>query len=102
VSTDTHFFLALGAMALAAYACRIAGYLLMGYVRITPRVEGALKAMPLGVMIGLVTPAIAAGKLPEMLALVVVVVVMKITGKDIAAALAGAATVALARWVLAA
>jgi uncharacterized membrane protein len=100
MATDTHFYLALAAMALAAYACRVAGYLLMGYVRITPRVEGALKAMPLGVMIGLVTPAVAAGKLPEMLALVVVVIVMKVTGKDIAAALAGAATVALTRWML--
>ena len=50
---------AIGAMAVASYACRIAGYLLMGYVPITARVEGALKAIPLGVMIGIAAFAVA-------------------------------------------
>ncbi len=98
---ETGFLFALAGMALASYACRLGGYLLMAYVRITPRVEAALKAVPLAVMIGIVTPAASAGKLPELLALCAVALVMKLLRNDLAAAVAGAATVAVARWVTA-
>ena len=99
MDADTGFFLALAAMACASFFTRIAGFLLMGYIPITPRVEAALKAMPVGVMIGIVTPSVAAGKLPELIALVVVAVTMKLFRHDLAAALAGAATVAFCRWL---
>ena len=95
------FLLALVGMALASYACRLAGFLLMGLVTITPRVEAALRAIPLGVMIGIVIPAASAGRVPELLALVVVGTVMKLVRNDLAAAVAGAATVALCRLALA-
>lgn len=95
---DRQFLLAIAAMAAASYACRIAGYLLMGYVPITERVQAALKAIPLGVMIGIVMPSVLAGKIPEWVGLAVVFVVMKATGKDVVAALAGAAAVAICRW----
>jgi uncharacterized membrane protein len=95
------FLLALVGMALASYACRLAGFLLMGLVTITPRVEAALRAIPLGVMIGIVIPAASAGRVPELLALVVVGTVMKLVRSDLAAAVAGAATVALCRLALA-
>ncbi|MEP6792336.1 MAG: AzlD domain-containing protein, partial [Ramlibacter sp.] len=78
----------------------VAGYLLMGYVRITPRMESALKAIPLAVMIGIVTPAASAGKLPELAGLAAVWLAMKLTGKDVVAVLAGAAAVGLCRWLL--
>lgn len=84
-------------MAAASYACRVAGYLLMGYVPVTPRIEAALKAIPLGVMIGIVTPAVAAGRPPELAGLVAVAVVMRASRSDVAAALAGAATVGVCR-----
>ncbi|MFO1244249.1 MAG: AzlD domain-containing protein [Ramlibacter sp.] len=95
------FLLALVGMALASYACRLAGFLLMGLVTITPLVEAALRAIPLGVMIGIVIPAASAGRVPELLALVVVGTVMKLVRNDLAAAVAGAATVALCRLALA-
>ncbi|MDP3412347.1 MAG: AzlD domain-containing protein, partial [Polaromonas sp.] len=69
MAAESTFLLALLGMALASFACRISGFLLMGYVRITPRVEAALKAIPLSVMVGIVTPAATSGKLPELLAL---------------------------------
>lgn len=94
---DIAFWSALAALALASYACRVAGYLLMGLVTITPRLEAALKATPLGVMIGIVMPAASSGKLPELAGLVVVVGVMKLLRNDLAAAVCGAATVALCR-----
>jgi uncharacterized membrane protein len=98
LDVDTHFLLAIAAMAVASYACRIAGYLLMAYVPITERVQAALKAIPLGVMIGIVMPSVLAGKVPEMVGLAVVFAVMKGTGKDVVAALAGAGAVAVCRW----
>lgn len=102
MAVDDPFLLALAGMAIASYACRIGGHLLMGYVRITPRVEAALKAIPLAVMIGIVTPAATAGKLPELAGLAAVAVAMKLTGKDVVAVLAGVAAVGLCRWLLAA
>ena len=95
---DGHFLLAIAAMALASFACRVAGYFLMAWVPITPRVQGALKSIPLGVMIGIVMPSVLAGKLPEMVGLVVVFVAMKLTGKDVVAALAGAGAVGACRY----
>jgi uncharacterized membrane protein len=36
MGVDNGFLIALAAMAVASYACRVAGYFLMGYVPITP------------------------------------------------------------------
>ncbi len=99
MAVDTHFLLAILAMAIASYACRVAGYLLMGYVPVTGRVQAALKAIPLGVMIGIVLPSALSGKVPELVGLAVVFAVMKLTGKDVVAAIAGAAAVGIARWL---
>ncbi|MES2685638.1 MAG: AzlD domain-containing protein [Pseudomonadota bacterium] len=101
MAVESTFWLALAGMALASFACRISGFLLMGYVTITPRVEAALKAIPISVMVGIVTPAATSGKLPELLGLLAVGLVMKLVRNDLAAAVAGAATVGVARWVLA-
>jgi uncharacterized membrane protein len=97
MNVDTRLLLAIAAMAVASYACRVAGYLLMGYVPVTPRVQAALKAIPLGVMIGIVLPSAVSGKVPELVGLAVVFAVMKMTGKDVIAALAGAGAVAVCR-----
>ncbi|MGV3569710.1 MAG: AzlD family protein [Ramlibacter sp.] len=95
---DLHFLLAIAAMAAASYACRVAGYFLMAWVPITDRVQGALKAIPLGVMIGIVLPSAVSGKVPELVGLAVVGVAMKLVGNDVVAALLGAAAVAVCRW----
>jgi uncharacterized membrane protein len=100
MAVEPTFLLALLGMAVASFACRISGFLLMGYVTITPRVEAALKAIPISVMVGIVTPAATAGKLPELLGLLAVGLAMKLVRNDLAAAVAGAATVAVARWAL--
>jgi uncharacterized membrane protein len=93
------FLLAVGALAAASFACRAGGFMLMRYVHVTPRMESALKAVPLGVMIGIVAPAAAAGKVPELAALVVVVLAMKFRGNELLASLAGLAAVAAGRWL---
>lgn len=97
MGVDLHLLLAIAAMALASYGCRVAGYFLMAWVPITPRVQGALKAIPLGVMIGIVLPSAVSGRVPELVGLAVVGVAMKLVGNDVVAALAGAAAVAVCR-----
>ena len=98
MDVDLLFLLAVLAMAAASYACRLAGFLLMGYVPITDRVRAALAAIPLGVMVGIVMPTVLTGRIPELVGLVVVFAAMKLTGKDGVAALAGAAAVGVCRW----
>lgn len=91
------FLHALIAMGLASYACRVAGFVLMHYIPATPLVEAALKAIPLGVMVGIVMPSLSSGRIPELAGLAVVVLVMKTVRHDVVAAIAGAAAVGVCR-----
>lgn len=96
---DIDFLIAVAALAVVSFVCRAGGFMLMRLVRITPRVESALKAVPLAVMIGIVMPAATAGRVPELAALVAVGFVMKFKGNDLLAALAGLVVVAAGRWL---
>ena len=58
MATSPDFLLALAAMAAASYACRLGGFAAMRFVRATPRIEAALRAVPLSVMIGIVAPSL--------------------------------------------
>ena len=97
MSVRPEFMLAVLAMGIASFACRTGGFLLMRFVPITPRVEAALRAMPLAVMIGIVAPVAAKGQLAEVAGIVAVAVVMKVAGNDFLAALTGVAVVAIVR-----
>jgi uncharacterized membrane protein len=96
---DADFLIAVAALAVASFLCRAGGFMMMRYVRITPRVESALKAVPLAVMIGIVMPAATAGKAPELVALLAVGVTMKVWRNELLAALAGLLVVAAGRWL---
>jgi uncharacterized membrane protein len=85
------------AMTVASFATRAAGFWLMRFVTITPRLEAALKATPLAVMVGIATPAAASGKPAEILGIVVTIGLMRATGNDLVAAIGGVAALALAR-----
>jgi uncharacterized membrane protein len=98
MTTSPEFLVALVAMALAAFACRIGGFLMMGFVPITPRLEAALKAIPLAVMVGIVAPVAAAGRPPEIAGILAAGLAMKLLGNDLVATLVGIAAVALMRW----
>lgn len=91
------FLIALAGMAIASYACRLAGFVLMHWVPVTPRVEAGLRAIPLGVMVGIVMPSLAAGRVPELVGLAMVALVMKTLRHDVVAAIAGAAAVGVCR-----
>ena len=96
--TNVEFSILLMAMALASYGCRVAGFLAMRFVTITPRIEAALRATPLSVMAGIVAVAAMRGGPAEWIASASVVILMKLTGQDVLSALAGVAIVALMRW----
>lgn len=89
------------ALALAAYACRAGGFWLMRFVALTPRLEAALRAAPIAVMVGVVAPAALRGGVAELAGLAVTALVMAWRGNDVVAMLAGVAAVALARGWLA-
>ena len=88
------------AVTLASFACRAGGFWLMRFVNVTPRIQAALKAAPLAVMVGIIVPAAVRGGLAEWLGLGVAAIVMRVTRRDLAAALSGVATVAISRLMM--
>jgi len=96
MSTNSYLMLVV-ALALASYACRVGGFWIMRYVAITPRMEAALRAAPLAVMIGVVAPAAVRGGVAELAGLAATVLVMLWRRNDLLAAFAGVIVVALLR-----
>ncbi len=94
---SAEFIPALLAMAAASFACRAGGFLLMRFVTITDRLQAALRAIPLAVMIGIVAPTAVSASPAELAGLGIIALLMKLTGNDVIAALAGVAAVAAAR-----
>ena len=86
------------AAALAAYGLRAGGFALMRFVPMTPRVEAALRATPIGVMAGILVVALLKGGPAEWIAAALVIIAARLTGQEITAGLLGIATVALLRW----
>jgi uncharacterized membrane protein len=98
--TDADTLLLVAVMTLAAAICRGGGFWLMRFVPVTPRVHGALNAIPIAVMMGIMAPALMRGGVPEGAAVVATAGVAKIGGNDLLGILAGLATVALLRQVM--
>jgi uncharacterized membrane protein len=97
VSIRPEFWQLLLLAALASLSCRLGGFWLMRFVDITPRVQAALRATPLGVMIGIVTPVALRGGPAEWLAVALTVIAMRLTRSDLGSALCGVAVVAMFR-----
>ena len=72
----------------------------MRFVTITPRLEAALKATPLAVMVGIVAPVAAKGNTIELAALAAIIITMRVIKNDLLAALVGVGVVALGRNLL--
>jgi len=76
VTFDPHMLLIILAAAVATYATRIGGYILITTMkRIPPRMESALAAVPAAVLTTLVAPAFFTGGWETKLALVVALLV---------------------------
>jgi uncharacterized membrane protein len=82
------------ALGVVSFACRVGGFWIMRFVTITPRLEAALKATPIAVMVGIIMPSITKGNPVEIAALAITAIAMRLTGNDLIAMLAGIAVVA--------
>jgi uncharacterized membrane protein len=92
--------LAILAMTIATYLCRASGVVLMSRVRITPRVERALRALPGSIVVAAILPIAIDGGLSATLALVAAIVGMSLVRLELAALAAGLATATLVRAFL--
>lgn len=100
MNTSNDKFLLFFWLALATYTCRVAGYWLMGLVKATPRMEAALRAAPLAVMVGIVAPAALRGGVAEWAGLAATISFAFWRRNEIVATLIGLAVVAALRALL--
>ena len=90
-------YLAIALMAAATYLCRIAGVVLMHGVRVTPRVERGLQALPGSIVVATVLPIGVQGGPVALASLGVALAVMAWSRYEIAALGAGLAVATVAR-----
>lgn len=88
----------LGVVTAVTLACRMGGYVLMACMPARPRLEAALRATPIGVMVGIMMPALTGG-IWQVLSLLVVILTMHRIRDETIAALAGVALIAVCRWL---
>jgi uncharacterized membrane protein len=96
-NTTLGFAVIVAVMAAASYMTRIAGFFLMRFVAVTPRVEIWLKALPLAIMGAILGPIVANGGVAEYAGFAATIAVYLWRRNDIVAAFAGMAVVAACR-----
>lgn len=84
-------------MALAAAACRMAGFAFMRFIPMTPRVKAGLAAMPLAVMLAIILPPALRGGYPEAMGIAATITAVLLRGNEVVAVVAGMGVVAFAR-----
>lgn len=89
--------LAIGAMAVATYLCRLAGVVLMSFVPLTPHVRRGLAALPGSIVVATVLPLIERLGLAAAVALLTAVGAMFVTRSELVALLTGMAMISAAR-----
>jgi uncharacterized membrane protein len=99
LSQTALFWLVIGAMTAVNYAIRVGGFILMGYVPLTPRVRSILNALPGAVVMAIVVPLMVRGGLPASAAVLVSVAVMAWRRNDLFAVVCGMGAAALLRAV---
>ena len=90
-------YLAIAAMALATYACRAGGVVRMSRVRLTGRIERALRALPGSIVVATVLPIAVRAGVPAMIGLAAALATMSLTRHELPALLAGLVAVSAAR-----
>ncbi len=89
--------LAIAGMTLVTFLCRIAGVVVMSRVRITPRFERGLRALPGSIILATILPAVVDNGWPALVALGAAVIAMAVTRIDIVGLVAGLGTLAIIR-----
>jgi uncharacterized membrane protein len=88
---------AIAAMMLATYLCRIGGVLMMARVPITPRVERGLRALPGSIITATILPLILDSGLSALLGVGAAIVTMALTRMELAGLAVGLGTLSLLR-----
>jgi uncharacterized membrane protein len=91
---------AIAAMTLVTFLCRIGGVVLMSHVRITPRVERGLRALPGSIILATILPVALDNGWPAIVSLGAAVAVMAATRIDLLGLLAGLGTLSVIRAFL--
>lgn len=86
----------LGMMA-ATILCRASGFVLMSRVRITPRIERALRALPGSIVVATIVPIAVNGGTPALLGMILTVLAMSLVRFELVAIIAGLCGVAAVR-----
>jgi uncharacterized membrane protein len=97
MSGNPEIWIAIAGMALVTYACRAGGYWTMGFVRMTPRVEGWLAAMPSALVAAILARALASAGPIEIAGVAAAFLVARFLGGDFVGMIAGMAAVAVLR-----
>jgi uncharacterized membrane protein len=97
LSQTAYFWLVIVAMTAVNYAIRSGGFILMGYVPLTPRVRAILNALPGAVVMASVLPLMVRGGLPAWAAVLVALGIMAWRRNDLLAVVCGMGAAALIR-----
>lgn len=89
--------LAIAAMAAVTFLCRIAGVVVMSRVRLTPRVERGLRALPGSIIMATILPVIIDNGFPAILAMAATIIAMMVTRIDLVALVVGLGTLSVLR-----
>ena len=89
--------LVIASMALATYLCRIAGVAIMSRVRITPRIERGLRALPGSIIMATILPVALDNGWPAILTLAATAATMIVTRSELASLLLGLGALAVIR-----
>ncbi len=89
--------LAIAAMALVTFLCRIAGVVVMSRVRLTPRMERGLRALPGSIILATILPVVIDNGPAAIAALAATILTMALTRFDLAALGVGLGSLSLLR-----
>jgi uncharacterized membrane protein len=99
LSQTAWFWLVIAAMTAVNYALRSGGFILMGYVPLTPRVRSILNALPGAVIVAIVLPLMVQGGVPAWAAVLVSIALMAWRRSDLLAVVGGMAAAAFIRMM---
>jgi uncharacterized membrane protein len=89
--------IAIAGMAAVTYLCRIAGVVVMSRVRITPRIERGLRALPGSIIMATILPVIVDSGIAAVLAIGATIVTMVLARVDLVALAIGLGALSLLR-----
>lgn len=94
----TEILVVIGVMALVTIVMRTAGFWLMGYVPVTPRIRRMLAALPGSIIAAAVLPVVVQGGIVAAMAVASAMAAMWLTRSDFIAVIAGMGVAAAARF----